>query len=171
MDDYKGGVTYIIPHVYCFENFSKETYVCSGHGKCISTDQCECNSTWGGMDCSIPKCFGIISTNSTVCSGNGLCTSPNACVCKAWYWIGRGGEENCGVNVVPGLFIASLLVVFYSLFALFPLLYSCIWILDIGVVQQYRKRHLYDNLKYAKSGSGNLVNDTELTTELTRLIN
>ncbi|KAF0979221.1 hypothetical protein FDP41_001564 [Naegleria fowleri] len=71
---------------------TNNTYVCSGHGSCIATDVCTCNSGWVGSDCSLMGCFGIQQYASNVCSGHGTCLSSNRCNC--WYpW----GGENCSL--------------------------------------------------------------------------
>jgi hypothetical protein len=162
--DLSGGVSYIIPLVYCFDNFSKEPFVCSGNGKCIETDNCECSSAYGGKDCSLPKCFDQLSTNSTVCSGNGRCIAPNTCQCSSRLWVGKEVEgkyvDNCGGYIVPRLMV----IVFYSFLSII-LIPNCIMIiLDLKHYQMHKKRHIYD--KYKES----MLGDTEI--ELTKkLIN
>ncbi len=56
-------------------------FVCSGHGSCVATDQCQCDEGWMGVDCSITHCFGVTSNvPDVVCSGK-ECVRHNKCRC------------------------------------------------------------------------------------------
>jgi hypothetical protein len=70
---------------YCFGFHYNVTNVCSGNGKCIIPNKCNCNSGYYNYDCSLYNCYNILFNNSNVCSGNGNCTSPNNCVCNLGY--------------------------------------------------------------------------------------
>ncbi|EFC42088.1 predicted protein [Naegleria gruberi] len=68
--------------------------VCSGRGKCIGNNQCQCDepTSWGGANCEKPKCSGILQGESNVCNGRGLCSAVDSCQCTspaAW------GGQNC----------------------------------------------------------------------------
>ncbi len=66
-----------------FECFGvKGSKACSGHGTCIGADECQCDSGWMGMDCSITHCFGFTSNLPGVCSGKGKCVKPDECHCN-----------------------------------------------------------------------------------------
>ncbi|EGC33302.1 hypothetical protein DICPUDRAFT_36912, partial [Dictyostelium purpureum] len=56
---------------------------CSGaNGNCnVTTFKCECNSGWGGTDCSIDQTFECRNN----CSGNGRCNSDMTCNCNPGY--------------------------------------------------------------------------------------
>lgn len=43
----------------------------TGNGRCLATDQCQCNPGWGGRDCSAVKC-------PSTCSGHGSCKTQTA---------------------------------------------------------------------------------------------
>jgi hypothetical protein len=63
----------------CFGKYSKEKDVCSNHGKCIDSDQCQCDPGYIGNECQKLECF---EGNAIKCSGNGNCTNkPNVCDC------------------------------------------------------------------------------------------
>jgi hypothetical protein len=52
---------------------------CSGYGVCLSSGFCQCNSGYGGLDCSLSLC-----TND--CNGNGVCDGETAtCECSFNY--------------------------------------------------------------------------------------
>ncbi|KAG2377469.1 hypothetical protein C9374_009380 [Naegleria lovaniensis] len=56
--------------------YSNITIVCSGHGDCVSTDECKCRDGYLGTDCSAPNCTALNN-----CSFSGLCIAPNNCSC------------------------------------------------------------------------------------------
>jgi len=46
--------------------------VCSGNGKCIDSNQCNCNYGFSGTNCEIKNsnfeiCFGLMKNDSNVC--------------------------------------------------------------------------------------------------------
>lgn len=77
--------------------------VCSGHGTCVASGQCNCNSNYTGACCAsiaitqcltgfvlenakcVPVCFNRSASNSQVCTGNGVCSGPSNCTCKVGY--------------------------------------------------------------------------------------
>jgi len=59
--------------------------VCSGHGECVSFENCQCNVSYHGSNCQHPTCFGKNSTDSSVCSGHGTCSSVDTCTCSTGY--------------------------------------------------------------------------------------
>ncbi|KAL9646192.1 hypothetical protein ABK040_008065 [Willaertia magna] len=81
----------------CFGIFYNDTLnVCSGKGKCISENRCECFDNFDGDECEKCKkgfegpnctevlpimCFNIFANESIVCSGHGDCISENKCNC------------------------------------------------------------------------------------------
>lgn len=56
---------------------------CSGHGKCISPNKCNCTTGYTDPYCSTPICFGINATSVSSCNygKNGTCVSYNNCTC------------------------------------------------------------------------------------------
>ncbi len=60
-------------YVGCYGIESDNGAVCSGHGTCITTDQCKCDT--GGTR--------FTSNHPGVCSGKGKCVRPNKCHCVA----------------------------------------------------------------------------------------
>eukprot|EP01080_Neovahlkampfia_damariscottae_P004934 gene4934-8531_t len=92
------------PTFTCFGISSSDSNVCSGNGQCVSQDQCNCNSGYGGQKCGQIFCFGISNTDSSVCSGNGQCTGPNTYQCNTNYvgstcssaiCFGKQGSQSC----------------------------------------------------------------------------
>ena len=60
------------------------THVCSGHGKCVDDDVCDCDDDWIGPTCNITtvfECFGLSSTHPKVCRRHGKCVSEDECLC------------------------------------------------------------------------------------------
>ncbi len=80
--DNRGFIFKLTISTKCYGVEYDNSAVCSGHGSCIGTDQCQCNDGWMGMDCSITHCFGVTSNLSDrVCSGKGKCVRRNNCEC------------------------------------------------------------------------------------------
>jgi len=86
----------------CFGLQASDSSVCSGHGKCVGQDICECSqgyrgsecniacitdkSQWQGNYCQVPVCYGVPAYDKTrVCSGHGTCSAPNQCTCSSSY--------------------------------------------------------------------------------------
>ena len=58
-------------------------YVCSGHGECISEDNCQCEFGYSGQECSNSyTCYEILSYDVNVCSGHGQCVAEDVCECN-----------------------------------------------------------------------------------------
>lgn len=85
MCDNKGYIYQLF--VKCFGVPSVSDAVCSGHGTCLATDECQCDDggEWMGVDCSLTHCFGITSNLASVCSGNGECVNHNECSCSGGF--------------------------------------------------------------------------------------
>ncbi|EFC36341.1 predicted protein [Naegleria gruberi] len=82
----------------CYGIVNTSSAVCSGNGKCLSDDHCQCNSGYSGNYCEIipPNCFGKLVGQSGVCSDHGTCVSSDNCVCELGYYF-----EDCSSNVPP----------------------------------------------------------------------
>ena len=94
--DNRGYIYKLTSITKCYGIESDNSAVCSGHGSCISLDECECDSGWMGLDCSITHCFGISSNlPNRACSGKGKCVRPNKCHCEAGY---RGHKCHRPIN-------------------------------------------------------------------------
>lgn len=66
----------------CFGISHQDSRVCSGIGKCITGNKCDCNGTHSGLACEVWHCNSIPYTDSSkVCSGKGSCTQQNICSC------------------------------------------------------------------------------------------
>ncbi len=80
--DHRGFIFKLTRLQMCYGVKSDNSAVCSGHGSCIKTDECQCDNGWMGIDCSITHCFGITSNlPDRVCSGKGKCVRLNKCHC------------------------------------------------------------------------------------------
>ena len=68
----------------CFENPQDSPFVCSGNGKCATTDSCTCNAGFTGQHCERAeiRCNGILASDGSVCGGLGKCTNKDTCVCN-----------------------------------------------------------------------------------------
>ncbi|EFC35500.1 predicted protein, partial [Naegleria gruberi] len=49
----------------CYGKFSNDSSVCSGHGRCNSTDSCSCSPNYFGGNCQITTCFNTQSNDSS----------------------------------------------------------------------------------------------------------
>jgi hypothetical protein len=65
----------------CYGRVSSNAQVCSGHGACIDTDQCQCQLGYTGDTCNKFSCYGIDSRNASVCDGDGICVAKDTCQC------------------------------------------------------------------------------------------
>lgn len=83
----------------CFGVDASRRTVCSGHGKCIANDKCECSDGYTGNQCQYPICFGISSSLNTSCSGNGKCINPDQCVCDCG-WVGNSCSHAICFNLI-----------------------------------------------------------------------
>src|SRR5690606_39170620 len=81
----------------CFGLPPNNPQVCSGRGKCIDDDVCECTGSIG-YECEIPLCFEIPANVSSVCSAHGSCKLPDHCECDE-NWLG----EKCDIPKCFGL--------------------------------------------------------------------
>jgi alpha-tubulin suppressor-like RCC1 family protein len=77
---------YLVSGTTCFSVFATDPNVCTGHGTCISNDNCACKTGYVGNDCSLPLCYGYNSSDTAVCSGNGLCLTIDTCICYPGYF-------------------------------------------------------------------------------------
>ncbi|EFC41868.1 predicted protein [Naegleria gruberi] len=66
--------------IFCNGTLYTNSSVCSGNGKCIATETCQCNSGWKGQLCETPDC-GLVHN----CSSYGNCIGPNQCQCETGY--------------------------------------------------------------------------------------
>jgi hypothetical protein len=82
----------------CYGINSGSSSICSGHGQCVSPNNCSCNSGYTGYNCQLNICYGINQTSTNVCSGNGQCVSPNNCSCNSGYT-----GYNCQLNICYGI--------------------------------------------------------------------
>ncbi len=71
------------PPPYCRGFSATDPNVCSGHGDCMLSRQCECYPGYGGVNCKdeVWSCFGVDRLSSSVCSGHGSCVSEDVCEC------------------------------------------------------------------------------------------
>jgi len=72
--------------------------VCSGHGSCTDSNQCDCDVHWSGESCNVTTCSGVSSDSEDVCSGQGSCTGFNQCDCDD-HWFG----ESCSTTTCSGV--------------------------------------------------------------------
>ncbi|EFC47318.1 basal body protein NBP family [Naegleria gruberi] len=90
------------PMPSCFGLLANNTNACSGNGKCIANDTCQCNPSFTGKNCEInnnnnnqpmPSCFGLLANDTKVCSGNGKCITNDTCQCNGGF-----NGKNCEIN-------------------------------------------------------------------------
>lgn len=84
--------------ISCHSMLSTDPKVCSGHGSCISPNNCSCHVGYGHKDCSASVCYGKYSTEEKVCSGHGICNSPDNCSCDNGY-----GTDTCADVLYYGI--------------------------------------------------------------------
>jgi len=90
---------FLLPGSFCGGQYVTETStICSGHGRCIDINECECVPEWGGDLCKYPVCYGYPSTDNDTCSGHGTCISQNICQCTTNYT-----GDNCQNHVCYGI--------------------------------------------------------------------
>lgn len=78
----------------------------AGHGNCIGHDECQCESNWHGVACSIPDCSKVSD-----CSKQGDCIAPNKCEC----YFGFDGAY-CDQKAKPNLHAPAFDFQFYKAF-------------------------------------------------------
>ncbi|MFC2003757.1 thioredoxin domain-containing protein, partial [Chloroflexota bacterium] len=71
--------------ITCFGILSMSQDVCSGHGQCIATNTCVCDTGYSGPECEFTTCDGISSTDPSVCSSRGTCVAQDMCACTERY--------------------------------------------------------------------------------------
>ncbi len=73
--------------------FSLQLSNCSNHGTCIRNDVCECESAFGGADCSLPTCADL-----DYCAQHGLCGVDGTCSCANGWLPPTCALANCTAN-------------------------------------------------------------------------
>ena len=81
----------------CYGFMNNDTLACSGNGKCVGPDTCQCtnDTIYTGKQCSLPVCYGFNSLSSDVCSSHGICEKPNSCKCYENFNGTRCENFNC----------------------------------------------------------------------------
>lgn len=69
-------ITIKVPN--CHDTSGSSPDVCGGHGVCVATDLCECQTGWANFDCTTPVC-------ADICGENASCTAPDVCECDDGY--------------------------------------------------------------------------------------
>lgn len=107
----------------CFGLPANDAGVCSGHGVCVSTDNCTCDAGYTGERCSdlIVNCFDIPSTDPMVCSGHGVCSSTDTCTCHTGY-TGEQCSDTTNPNGAGGLVVSNQVLSALSLAMVFVVL-------------------------------------------------
>ncbi len=118
---------------------------CSGHGKCISPNVCECDSTYTGANCSIPFCYNISAQNQDVCSRSGYCVSVDKCECFSNLYIYKTNEKCEIIEFWQWSFIAIWggnlgCIIIWLMMTTFDIIFYC----------QYRARVKKNKAKYSK---------------------
>ncbi|KAG2377997.1 hypothetical protein C9374_008619 [Naegleria lovaniensis] len=70
---------------FCNRILNSDTSVCSGNGKCITQDYCQCKPGYFGRYCEEWTCFGSLKSSSSVCSSQGTCLGLDQCNCTNGY--------------------------------------------------------------------------------------
>jgi len=99
--------SYFVPS--CFAVLATQNgTVCGGHGVCIDTDICECDTGWAGNQCEVQKftCHGVVSTSPNVCAGHGLCVN-DSCQCIG-FLISKNPEVGCGTDYLVAALVYGL---------------------------------------------------------------
>lgn len=65
--DYSNGVIRKAYIRTCYNILANNQSVCSGHGKCISPDQCQCAEGWMGQECQLTHRYEKTSNVASVC--------------------------------------------------------------------------------------------------------
>ena len=76
-DDPKLGRVLYEPFLLKNEMPCDEVANCSGHGRCVRPNTCDCQSGWTGADCGRFSCVHVGG-----CRGRGVCVGPNVCDCE-----------------------------------------------------------------------------------------
>ncbi|KAG2374973.1 hypothetical protein C9374_010347 [Naegleria lovaniensis] len=90
-----------VQDVYCYGVSAFTWSVCSGHGSCISENNCQCQNGYFGTTCQITQCNSKLSNDSSVCSSHGSCVALNSCSCISG-WTGLNCEQCVGNNCGGG---------------------------------------------------------------------
>jgi len=69
--------------------------VCSGHGRCIAADTCDCCVGYSGPACGEWTCGAIPHDRADVCSFHGTCESPDNCSCPIDYYGSQCEQWDC----------------------------------------------------------------------------
>uniref|UniRef100_A0A7S1KM39 Uncharacterized protein n=1 Tax=Percolomonas cosmopolitus TaxID=63605 RepID=A0A7S1KM39_9EUKA len=103
-----GHKSTLLVQLQCHQISAAHADVCGGHGTCITTDVCECQTGYTGTECLQVMCHGVADDNSTVCNGHGNCTGIDACTCDSGFSGAEcdgftcGGVENTDPSVCSG---------------------------------------------------------------------
>jgi len=76
-DDPKLGRVLYEPFLLKNEMPCDEVANCSGHGRCVRPNTCDCHAGWTGADCGRFSCVHVGG-----CRGRGACVGPNVCDCE-----------------------------------------------------------------------------------------
>ncbi|EFC43523.1 predicted protein [Naegleria gruberi] len=80
----------------CYGQSSSSSSVCSGHGKCISKNNCSCSVGYYGNKCNnLYVCDSLTQESPLVCSGRGNCTANGSCTCQSEYYDSNCSSYSC----------------------------------------------------------------------------
>jgi hypothetical protein len=112
----------------CYGINSGSSSICSGHGQCVSTNNCSCVSDYTGYNSQLNICYGINQISSNVCSGHSNCQSPDNRVCRRLF---EGSK--CEKSKLRYLGLLVLLIPITILAAIMIILF--IWLFKRGYLE------------------------------------